>query len=856
VNPSRTSRRWLIPLLALLLLVPAIAANAAGPSGTWSQFLPLASSGPSGRVYPTGIYDPNSASLLIYGGYPYARHDLWKFPLGAPGNWTQLGPGGTPNDVWGHAAVYDPVRNRMIVMGGFDNEFQSNTVSVLNLTGPQSWSTILPAGAPPAARRNHTMLYDPVRDRLLVIGGYEGGNTFGNDVWALSLAGPPVWTHLAPLGPLPTGRSMTYAVYDPVGDRVVMFGGWSGTAFLNDLWQLSLSGAPTWSILPAPGFPPSTRRDGAAVYDAANNRIVYFGGLEGSNPNGVLINQTWALSLGGTPSWSPLSPSGSPPTPRASFGSAYDPVGNRLIVFGGYDGPADEKDVWALSLGAGSETWTQLFVDPGPANPPGNCDYAMAYDPARNRAVYFGGKRNFQSSETWLWQLGGAPAFSQLFTPNSPLGRYSTSGTFDVPNDRMLIFGGYDVTQNYTNDVWQLNFTGPSNWTPVSAIGPAPQPRLYNTLITDPVRQRMVMFGGNNNVNFQMNDVWVLPFSGPPQWTQIFPGGPLPPPRWGHSSVYDPVRDEMITFGGNGGLDRNDLWALHFSPSPTWVQLLPAGAPPPVRRNATLVYDSSRDRVLLFGGASDATGHNVFYYDVWELSLAPLQWTRLTPSGPLPENRDQMQAIYEPLLDRMAVYGGWFAHLQEDAWFLTFDHPTAAEVSLMKASVTTDGVQIAWLIGPTSDPPIAIQRSTDGAAWSNVGDVTLASDRTVSWIDTDAPRGHVGYRLAFRSASGTTYSGEAWVDVGDRLQFGIHSIGPNPAVESAVLSLSLARRGNASVDLIDVSGRRVFTRDLGTLEAGNHRVPLDGLGRLPAGLYMVRVKSGADAGSTRLMLVR
>ena len=49
---------------------------------------------------------------------------------------------------------------------------------------------------------------------------------------ALSLAGTPAWSALAPSGTPPSWRYMHSAIYDPVRDRMVVFGGSS----LNDVW--------------------------------------------------------------------------------------------------------------------------------------------------------------------------------------------------------------------------------------------------------------------------------------------------------------------------------------------------------------------------------------------------------------------------------------------------------------------------------------------------------------------------------------------------------------------------------------------------------------------------------------------
>ena len=78
---------------------------------------------------------------------------------------------------------------------------------------------------PPAARTEHTAIYDPVRERMVVLGGYAD-NRYVKDVWALSLTGSPAWNAPAPGGSPPSGRPVLTAIYDPVRDRMVVF--WGG----------------------------------------------------------------------------------------------------------------------------------------------------------------------------------------------------------------------------------------------------------------------------------------------------------------------------------------------------------------------------------------------------------------------------------------------------------------------------------------------------------------------------------------------------------------------------------------------------------------------------------------------------
>jgi hypothetical protein len=90
--------------------------------------------------------------------------------------------------------------------------------------------------------------------------------------------------------------------------------------------------------------------------------------------------------------------------------------------------------------------------------------------------------------------------------------------------------------------------------------------------IYDPVRQRFVMFGATCTASCMYYSVWALPLTGPALWT-AGAAGLGPRARAGAVSVYDPVRDRMLVFGGYGvkpcgvdlcRVDLNDVWALNF----------------------------------------------------------------------------------------------------------------------------------------------------------------------------------------------------------------------------------------------------------------------------------------------------
>jgi hypothetical protein len=86
--------------------------------------------------------------------------------------------------------------------------------------------------------------------------------------------------------------------------------------------------------------------------------------------------------------------------------------------------------------------------------------------------------------------------------------------------------------------------------------------------VLDPARQRLVLFGGFDGVNY-LNDTWALTLSGTPTWSAIAPTGALPTGRSFHGATFDAAHDEMVVFAGSDGTYRNDAFVLSFSGSPS-----------------------------------------------------------------------------------------------------------------------------------------------------------------------------------------------------------------------------------------------------------------------------------------------
>jgi hypothetical protein len=58
----------------------------------------------------------------------------------------------------------------------------------------------------------------------------------------------------------------------------------------------------------------------------------------------------------------------------------------------------------------------------------------------------------------------------------------------------------------------------------------------------------------------------------------------------------------------------------------------------------------------------------------------------------------------------------------------------------------------------------------------------------------------------------------------------------------------------AALELIDIAGRRVAGREVGSLGAGSHAVDFASGSRMPPGIYLVRLTQGANRGVIRIVV--
>lgn len=270
-------------------------------------------------------------------------------------------------------------------------------------------------GAIPSARWGHVMAYDPVRDKILLFGGAPTRTEMLDDTWEWEGS---KWQKLHVSGPTP--RAYAAMAFDAKRKKIVLHGGRnSERVSLSDTWEWDGN---RWQQVATAG--PSGRDHHAIVFDEARGMIILFGGYGESKVHG----DTWQWD---GRVWRQVNSQG--PPPRAAFDMAYDADKRTIILYGGLWLGGLYADIWEWD----GKTWTAL------AAPYANATldhHVAAYDAKRQQYLIFGGKnyRFTAMGRTSILQNGQIKEIAR----DGPAPRYNTAMVYDSRRELMIVFGG------------------------------------------------------------------------------------------------------------------------------------------------------------------------------------------------------------------------------------------------------------------------------------------------------------------------------------------------------------------------------------------------------------------------------
>ena len=332
-----------------------------------------------------------------------------------------------------------------------------------------------------------------------------------------------------------------------------------------------------------------------------------------------------------------------------------------------------------------------------------------AYNPLDGKTYYFVNNQTFTyDARLRRWDTLRIAVNPGSMNSNQTL-RFGVMAHDPIHNEFIAAGGGVD-RRNGWSGTWIFSPSA-RTWAPLNAAVEPPG-RAYAGIATDPVRGKIVFFGGDH-LDYLMADTWVYDCA-TRTWERKHPAK-SPSPRAGHALVYLPKTGKIALLGGYG-YPASGLYA-QLSPFEMWTYDLDADewrlnkaftsgerAPSCLMPAELAAAADTSDRVLVLGRADttfamncdpsvvDAAGtlsrgvadDSIFYHpDPWRpawfdngvaapdtaaneaflASLVPNVWTNVVSPKKPASNHDWGTTVYDPDHDLILKFtGGHSAH--------------------------------------------------------------------------------------------------------------------------------------------------------------------------------------------------
>jgi hypothetical protein len=528
----------------------------------------------------------------------------------------------------------------------------------------------------PSARYESRMVFDAKSMHMVLFGGATATDSGTRKVYHLDDTWEWVVSHWVQRYPphTPTGRSAHAMVYDSNRLRTVMFGGRSDAADLGDTWVYEKN---DWTQLNPPTSPPARQLPGAA-YDPVRDRIILFGGTQTSADLKTVtsIHDTWEFD--GT-TWKQIGGEG-PAISKPLI--AYDAARNQIIMLGIDNAIATKM----YAYDPAGQKWNPLTPT---TLPPCVNEGGLTYQAANQTLIYTGGvcANAIGTDETYEWDGTNWNKITLLIPDNRVFG---PAMAYDTDRQVTMLFGGSPIVGLPLSDTW---FYASGTWLTFSDVS-RPGPRSLFTFTTDPVNNTIWMFGGVDDFSI-FSDFWrydngtwnqILVANGPvgcltptaafdtdrsklvvvcadaattyewdgAEWKSFSGLKTLPPFHRFASMAYDATLKKTVLFGGfdsTNYLDQTWLWD-----GATWTQQ--KNHPATARALASMWYDPTLKKTVIYGGIGRLTSTDRIarYNDMW--TFDGNGWTVLKPSGGTPGMRYGAQTAIDPRSNHVLLFGG------------------------------------------------------------------------------------------------------------------------------------------------------------------------------------------------------
>jgi hypothetical protein len=386
------------------------------------------------------VYNRDRAKVQVVGGLCSGTQDGIEEVYEWDGTtWTKFESKLAVSRATGQALAFDDARNQTVMFGGqiIFGALRSLTY-VLDTDWHFAFGTLRPS-----ARSLEVFRTDPINNAIWMFGGLdEFASSFGEDFWGYrngqwftpetndqrpANCGAPygafdtdrkrfvvscvgtdtyewdgtAWKFFSDLKKLPPVRRFAGMVYDETLKKTVLFGGYDGENYRNDTW--TWDGTAWTEVKPAKDRKPENRAMMTMWFDPVLKKTVLYSGMGRPNIDTRILRFSDMWSFDGT-GWNKLAP---PTTPGERFGSqaVVNPQTNKVLLFGGLfvekEGEVAKRqyfanDTWEWD----GANWRKIEAK---RLPPGRQNFGMAWDPAAQQIVMYGGYAGFYFSDLWAW---------------------------------------------------------------------------------------------------------------------------------------------------------------------------------------------------------------------------------------------------------------------------------------------------------------------------------------------------------------------------------------------------------------------------------------------------------------------
>lgn len=287
---------------------------------------------------------PSLSCVVLFGGSNPARamsSTLWSWDGSTWRAYSHAESGPPPRIHAGMA--YDLRRDRLVVFGGIGAD--AATLADLWEWDGERWTKIETQGNGPGARDHHALAYDPVLEKVILYGGQDGADRYRSDTWSWDGS---VWMELVGDVDAPPARATHRLATDVEGGRVLLFGGWGESGLFNDLWEWN---GRAWSAITLSGATPPPIGATRYAFDDEQDALVLFGG----RVNDASVADTWILEGN---AWRHREAREDGPEARNVHGMAYDADRRRIVLYGGIGSEGRLDDLWEWDWAA--QSWSRI----------------------------------------------------------------------------------------------------------------------------------------------------------------------------------------------------------------------------------------------------------------------------------------------------------------------------------------------------------------------------------------------------------------------------------------------------------------------------------------------------------------